>query len=674
MNRRLALFALWFAAALPLAAGQVPQPPQPKPNPGPKPERKPELPERPQPELPKGRPELPQPPTLGALFSITSVAPARVALRAGSESSLSIVGSALDSIEQFRIVRAGKPQPGFVIESAVATGGTVASLRVRTPADAAAGPVELEFRRKATLAGAGGAFAPVKGAALEVVRRAAPPRRVGSRAEIGRGAKLTGGAGDRPAAAAVPVAALGGDERRVPRNVDFERLHGFDVTEFRPRERAALGATFEFRGSGLAKVEAVKLGDRVLELITRDDTRIVGRFPGGVETIAGTLAFVIGRHTIPIATRYEVVDGFALLQPKVTLRHAPSPMQGPAMRADGRAYDRTDYIIGFRVEQIPGNECTLRLASYRDGGDGGSSSSVVANARVPEFGELNVNLNGALLAARPQLTVTARDRANDLEKSYTLELPIELAPRETVVVEETAKLRDSWEFEQTWSWGQTDGTSDFGAGKVEVGEVEVGGDLAFRIASGPFGTEAVWRSQLSKLKNGWTVESMEWSETCVAPEGQPKKARALTVARSLADAAVFDVGESLPGNFMRDAGIPDAFAALLDHTFRSIPVVLRPHGKEGEEFVWTRPMVFLDYDEVTEGNRPIYGLESSHWLRSMAIALKAETTLLNDHRVTVRLERITFRKPPGEPLEPFVRQAISHDREQIELVPTLRVR
>lgn len=667
MNRCLAPFALLFAAMLPMAAGQVPQPPQPKPNPGPKPERKPELPERPQPELPKGRPELPQKPTLtiAATFAVTAATPAKLVLRPGKEAAVSLSGSSLGEVAELRVTRGGKVEPGIRLVHAAERNGTLLSVRIVVPKGAVDGAVALELRRTSSAAGA---FQPVAGLALSIARPVAPPK-LGVPGASGKGSRASGPA----ALERVKEPSLA--ERRVPRKIDLEKLHGFDVTDVRPRRRAALGGGFEIVGSGLSKATAVKIGGRELELVTRSDTRIVGRFPGGVEPLAGGLVFVIGGRTVPIVSDYEVVDGFAQLTPTVTLRHAPSPLQGPPLRADEHVYDRTNYILGFIVEQLAGTECTLTLASYRDGSDATATGETIASGRAPEFGELSVNLNGALLAARPRLGVTIRDRALDLQKSFTLELPIDLAARDTVTLEETGSLRDDLAFEQTWAWGQTDGTSDFGAGKVEVGMVEVGGDLAFRIASGPIGTEAVWRSQLSKLKNGWTVESMEWSESCTAPSGQAPKARALTVSRSLADNAVFDVGEPLPGNFMRDAGIPDAFAPLLDHTFRSLPVVLRPHGAAaGDAFTWTRPMVFLDYDERTSGNRPIYGLESSQWLRSMAVALKAEATALNDHRVTVRLERVTFKRPPGEPLEPLFAETITNDREQIELIPTLRVR
>lgn len=665
MKHSLALLAALLMAALPMAAGQVPQPPGPKPDPGPKPARKPELPELPQPELPKGRPELPQKPTLtvAAPFGVRAATPAKLVLRPGKEAALSLAGSALGDVAELRLTRGGKGEPGVRIVHAAEDGGTLLSVRIAVPKEAADGAVALELRRRSS---APGAFQPVAGVALSIARPVAPPKKG---APSGKGGGASGSAPIEMVK--VPVRA----ERSVPRQLELEKLLGLDVTDVRPARRAALGGGFEIVGSGLSKASAVKLGARELELVTRSDTRIVGRFPGGVEPITGALGVVIGKTLVPIVLDYEAVDAFAQLTPKVSLRHAPSPLQGPPQRADERPYDRANYILGFVVEQLPGTECTMTLASYRDGGDGGSSSAVVAKDRKPEFGEIAVNLNGALLGARPQLTVSARDPAIGLQKSFTLELPIDLAPRDTVTIDDTWSLRDALGFEQTWAWGTTNGTSDFGAGKVEVGVVQVGDDLAFRIASGPTGTEAVWRSPLSKLRNGWTVESMEWSETCVAPSGQAPKARALTVSRAVADNAVFDVGEALPGNFMRDAGIPDAYAVLLDHTFRSIPIMLRPHGAAASDaFTWTRPMVFLDYDERTSGNRPIYGLESSNWLRSMTVALKAEATVLNDHRVTVRLERVTFKRPPGEPLGPLFAQVLTHDREQIELVPVLRVR
>ncbi|MSR46870.1 MAG: hypothetical protein EXS13_07390 [Planctomycetes bacterium] len=236
----------------------------------------------------------------------------------------------------------------------------------------------------------------------------------------------------------------------------------------------------------------------MLDLVTRDDRRIVDRFPGGVETISGMLSVVVGERVVPILSQYEVVDAFARFEPKLTPLHVPSPLQRPAPRADERCYDRTNYIIAFVVEPLPGSECSMSLASHLGGFEEGSS---IASGEPIEFTEKRINLNGALTESRPRLSVTAFEASLKLSKSYTLELPIELAPRNTATLEDTIALRDLWTFEQTWAWGQTSGTSDFGAGPVQVGMVDAGGDLAFRIASGPIGTEAVFRSRRRRARS-----------------------------------------------------------------------------------------------------------------------------------------------------------------------------
>ncbi|MSR46871.1 MAG: hypothetical protein EXS13_07395 [Planctomycetes bacterium] len=98
--------------------------------------------------------------------------------------------------------------------------------------------------------------------------------------------------------------------------------------------------------------------------------------------------------------------------------------------------------------------------------------------------------------------------------------------------------------------------------------------------------------------------------------------------------------------------------------------MLRPFGvAAADEFIWRRPMVWMDYDERTGANRPIYGLESSNWLRSMLVAMKAEATAFNDHRVTVRLARAVFKGPPGEEIGSLFSSSITDERDQIEFIP-----
>ncbi len=620
-------------------------------------------------ELPR-KIELPS----GAAFAIEAVTPNALAVRPGKQVACSFEGAKLDEVEEFRVTRGGAVEAGWKFTKALAS-SSLLSLKLTAPANAAAGAVQLELRRSTSPAKLFQQVALKLRVDLPVTHSIATPKvasKPGGRA-IGGSEKIVGAAAPARNELATRLPASKG--RDLPRSIELEKVTGIRVDEFRPRQRGALGGTFEIKGSGLEKATGVRLGDLDLELVTRSDTRIVGRFPTGVETLGGGLSIRTEKIPVPLDSAYEVVDAFARFEPKLTLLHAPSPLQGPALRADGRVYDRANYIIAFTVEQVPGTECTMSLDSYVDGFEAGST---IAAGELLRFNELGVNLNGALLAARPRLRVTGGDPALRLSKSFTLELPIEFAPRETVTLEETWPLHEIWSFEQTWGWGQTSGTSDFGAGKVQVGMVNAGGDLAFRIASGPIGTEAVFRSMLSKLKNGWTVESLEWVEECVAPDGQPAKARALTVEPSVANFFEIGVGNEeagrAPGNFYVP-GIPEMFQTMFDRTFRSIPALMRPFGVAANDaFLWRRPMVWMDYDERTEGNRPIYGLESSNWLRSMFIAMKAEATALNDHRVTVRLARAVFKGPPGEEISSLFATTITDERDQIELIPKQVVR
>lgn len=116
---------------------------------------------------------------------------------------------------------------------------------------------------------------------------------------------------------------------------------------------------------------------------------------------------------------------------------------------------------------------------------------------------------------------TASASGNTFKKTTTLSLKYNALKKYTI--EQTTQLNRIFDFQNIHAWGTVSGTSTNldGSNPVEVGQIVVDNDIAFRIATGPFGTEGTWFSSSFRMPQGWLVDRMIWSEKRDYSESAP---------------------------------------------------------------------------------------------------------------------------------------------------------
>lgn len=97
--------------------------------------------------------------------------------------------------------------------------------------------------------------------------------------------------------------------------------------------------------------------------------------------------------------------------------------------------------------------------------------------------------------------------------------PFQVQPPQRYVLSETARLKATLGVRVSSSLGICEGTS-IGPANYSVGVVENGADLAFRIRSGPIGTECQYISKAWSLPDGVRLGSIRWESVREIPPGQ----------------------------------------------------------------------------------------------------------------------------------------------------------
>ena len=169
--------------------------------------------------------------------------------------------------------------------------------------------------------------------------------------------------------------------------------------------------------------------------------------------------------------------------------------------------------------------------------------------------------------------------------------------------------------------------------------MELHGDLAFRIASGPIGTHGQWTSNALKLKNGWSLASVTFKRTNVDPDGEWDSEPGPTYLA--------------PGTFDLDRTLALPIGSPTGGVFTGQLHLYVDRCMEGCSYIICDTVATLisyeNADNTVRLNDPM-----DLYTRPLMVDLSLDMTLFNDHRATMTIESIILKGPPGRnPKEAF---------------------
>jgi hypothetical protein len=413
----------------------------------------------------------------------------------------------------------------------------------------------------------------------------------------------------------------------------------FQLDDFYPESVGLAGSTLVVEGKGLQDTADIYFAGAKLSRISSTDKINVYQFPDSKQTQTGDLAVDLGRAKLSLKSGYQIVPAGSLPPVEtelvapgslVNIPHAknfyaarvknvpasfirdPGTVQGAANRSFG--IREGDIVDGVR--HFYGNQFTIFF----------DAKSVNPSAPISiEFLEKEFH-------PTPQSPTS-----HTPPMSVKIPLP-EPQPTQDYVVDNTSDLDRYFQWNNTSNWGVTTGTSDMaitGGQKIKVGHLDIDGDAAFRIASGPIGTHVIWTSAPLQMNEGWFVKEIHWSIQQHSPKGQPHKA----YVRQLYDYTSNDPKFS---HLDTEGRLSDLFLHGDDQK--------RWPARGSEPGINTALMCrFNEVLHTTQGDFPDTGKNAFTWfLRPMQLELNADSTLVNDHDVTLRLESVIFNGPPGK--------------------------
>lgn len=172
--------------------------------------------------------------------------------------------------------------------------------------------------------------------------------------------------------------------------------------------------------------------------------------------------------------------------------------------------------------------------------------------------------------------------------------------------------------------GTCKGVSDTLFGKFSVGVGKKGGDITFKIRSGPAGTRCAFALDALKLPQGTDIEEVRFSVDKVGTKCR------------------LGAAATLPGDL----------AALLIPSFLSSPTLDRTEGfvlkpttltSTGAKSVAARGWWANPLTEPSSGKFVAWNLVMPSWVGT----LQCDATAVNDHGITLRVDSITYRAPVG---------------------------
>ncbi|HEV7780943.1 MAG TPA: hypothetical protein VGO58_06735 [Chitinophagaceae bacterium] len=476
------------------------------------------------------------------------------------------------------------------------------------------------------------------------------------------------------------------------RNV-FRHKNAPEIKDWFPKDTGAIAGTFILVGKNLDSVTALTLGTTVLPIIKRIKNpsfeAVIVQLPAA--QLSGTVSFTypvgIGGSrttvTLPVDENYALVDPFSALWPSTratVINITPTPDYADKPHA------LKQYTYSILYEYVPGNvvskyewkNSTLVPSAFIDrssfrpahdfgmgiGGeqftgsgapDASGGTFITANMFV---GTITGTIRSVANTDRPFsdreiTTATARinteissylntnSQAQEIKHSLT-KAEFEYNTPRSYTINNTHAIRDVFDFDLFYSHGTTQGVST-GESDVNVGMLNVESDLAFRIASGPVGTEAVWISKPFIMSDGWRVTRFNWNERLVFPDN--------TARAHAQHFNTLTLYQALFGNILRD------IEGCRNYTvYRSICNNPRYdyHSKDVDDGSFS-----FQYDPEQAGEsltcNPVMRADPNGYrghldrqnIKGAFINLKASNTLTNDHRVTLVLESIELLGPRG---------------------------
>lgn len=441
--------------------------------------------------------------------------------------------------------------------------------------------------------------------------------------------------------------------------------HTANILDYYPKEAGQLEGYLVLIGTGLDSIKDVRIGNTPLgrvhkKLRWKGQEKYVYYF--GARPLTGPLTVEKPVKIGPRVTRYQQV-----LEPSYSLQDR-SQMEAkvefveihPVNGMGTKIYPYQPATVRVRFENVPGTHFfeTNDWIAF--------NSTTVAFQGEPRFVADEKLDDGRPIYYGNMFEVTFTCRSNhdltklgfnfnftalDLNKAgfahrVAQRLTYPLAERVEYVIENTASIKELLDFDLTSWWGSAEGIS-YGANPfsseddVRVGPMEIGGDLAFRIASGPVGTRGQWTSDAIKLKEGWTVESVTYDILNVGDNddhhgrdaivglirlGQPRLLnRLIRIPASPADNSEFEPNL----NFYSDRCLVGCEYSICDTASR---------------FWYCVRGTYI----------PVDGDPMDLYMRPLQVGLELESAWTNDHRVTFVIKTIKLHGPPGrDPTEAF---------------------
>lgn len=464
------------------------------------------------------------------------------------------------------------------------------------------------------------------------------------------------------------------------------------IKDWFPKDTGAIGGTFILTGKNMDSILHLSLGSETLPVIKRIKNNffeaVIVQLP--TQSRAGNItmtvpAFIGGkRTTIPIGIddNFRLVDQFSSQWPAIkatVINITPTPDFADRPHAL-KQYNYTilyEYVPGNVVKDFewksnsgligtvsdrsffkPATGFGMGIAGEYSTGSGSQDASgghfISGNMFVGTItGTIHSVLNtntatGAEIAvAQARINtqinsyLNSNSQAQDIRRSVATAEFNYNTPRKFTITN-TYAIRDVFDFNKIYSHGTTQGVST-GQSDVNVGMLNLDGQLAFRIASGPLGTEAVWLSLPFMMSDGWRITKFNWNEKLVFP-GTNGKAHAVNFNTLTLSQALF-------ANFLKDI----EGCRNYDGVYRSIANNPRYdyHSKMvSDEF---RFFFHPDFADESLTCNPFMRANPDHRsghldrqnVKGAFVNLKADITGTNDHRVTMILQSIELLGPRG---------------------------
>lgn len=217
---------------------------------------------------------------------------------------------------------------------------------------------------------------------------------------------------------------------------------------------------------------------------------------------------------------------------------------------------------------------------------------------------------------------------------FTLKTPaFQLVRSPTYTFTNTWDLQGKLGFALYESNGKCQGQSEMPTQpSFPVGVMKDGGDITFKIRSGPLVTHCVYASKAWVLPDGFALMKFDLSSTRSGPEERAPDGSYATCCTGLGD-----------GKMCSGMNIPNLLAAGFSFVRGLKPLSKRDRAQSLQVSGWQRPL-------VTPDNVILFDISDNRYttvIPPLTVSPTCLSTLLNDQFVTIRIDEIGFTGPPG---------------------------